>query len=42
MRHVIVSDWMTLAGVVQAPVYSNEERTGAFLATYVAAPSENR
>jgi dihydrofolate reductase len=30
MRDVIVSDWMTLDGVVQAPAYPDEDRTGGF------------
>jgi dihydrofolate reductase len=30
MRDVIVSDWMTLDGVIQAPAYPDEDRTGGF------------
>jgi hypothetical protein len=29
MRRVIVNEWMTLDGVVQAPSYADEDRTGA-------------
>lgn len=30
MRKVIVNEWMTLDGVVQAPAYANEDASGSF------------
>jgi dihydrofolate reductase len=30
MRKVIVNEWMTLDGVVQAPIYADEDTTGGF------------
>ncbi len=30
MRRVIVTEWMTLDGVVQAPAYADEDRSGGF------------
>ena len=31
MRKVIVNEWMTLDGVVQAPGYADEDTTGGFM-----------
>ena len=30
MRRVIVKEWLTLDGLVQAPSYADEDRTGGF------------